>query len=252
MCRLLSVVLLLPIFVASTGSSKSASNQFRTPHWLVGNCSTIWTSVPGYYKLPYVVQFEEFGHWNWISPILNTGGAEIGKGMFLSDPIVKEWPNGSWAASARDASRYNPGGVTTCCCMYVGSHGPSAPIVLSEYCKSNINGKLAESMSDVCSEDSPAVTPCPADNSTLREIFGDPFIEVYSSCGDESSAVVNADSLSFSENLFVAEECVLLRLSCSVVVMVSAVAVLMYFWSWFRRSTSSGLAGDERYVLVQE
>lgn len=251
MCCLLNVACVLSIFTASKADmhgnpgaavSQRPAGQFRTPHWLVGNCSTVWTSVPGYYRLPYDVQFEELGRWKWNSPFLNKDGAEIGAGMFLSDPIIQDWGNGSWAASARDASRYSPGGITTCCCMYVGAHGRGAPIVLSEYCAANVKGKHAESMADVCTEDAPVVKPCPADNATLRQVFGDPFIEVYSSCTTTADA-----QMWLSERVHVLEPSADPRKLFSAVLVASAVSVLVgltYVLQWFRGSGSSGLAGD--------
>lgn len=204
----------------------AASHEFRTPSWLVGNCSTIWVSVQSYYKLPYLVEFRSSGSWTWKSPFVK-GGAEFGEGRFLSAPVVLTWPNGSWAATAQDASRYSPGGITTCCCMHVGAHGTGAPIVLSEYCKGDIPGRFHDSMSDVCRDSKAFAQPCPTDNESLREAFGDPFVEVYSSCTveslhagyadvDLSGILQNAHGMAFISScglifIFASSMCVVLR-----------------------------------------
>eukprot|EP00747_Dinoflagellata_sp_TGD_P020275 gnl/TRDRNA2_/TRDRNA2_127711_c0_seq1.p1 gnl/TRDRNA2_/TRDRNA2_127711_c0~~gnl/TRDRNA2_/TRDRNA2_127711_c0_seq1.p1 ORF type:complete len:280 (-),score=26.22 gnl/TRDRNA2_/TRDRNA2_127711_c0_seq1:578-1417(-) len=234
--------------VLSDGAARGRDDKVRTPPWLVGNCKTIWTSVSGYYRLPYVVRFGRFGHWEWTSPFMNENGAEIGEGMFLSAPVVRRWPNGSWAAIARDASRYSPGNVTTCCCMYVGAHGPEAPIVLSEYCNGNLKGKAAEPMARVCNEDASRIQSCPAENETLREVFGDPFIEVYSSCTEENAA--DAD-VGLFENIPVWAADAIPRHTIAVASTFSMIAGLMCFGSrLFRRSTPSEHRRGNAYLPI--
>jgi len=226
-------------------------SEFRTPPWLVGNCSTIWTSVPGYYKLPYQVQFGRFGRWTWKSPLAQGGGAELGEGMFMSAPVVQQWPNGSWAATAHDTSRYSPGGTTVCCCMYVGAHGSGAPIVLSEYCNASVQGTVTETMAEVCTKDDPFFKPCPESNATLREKFGDPFIEVYSSCIDESNAAADGE-VGLAGRMPAPEQSPPLGQCFSLFSVISMVVGFMCFWArWFCAPHTSEHVGGSAYLRIE-
>lgn len=162
--------------------------EFFTPEALVGDCETIWTSHLDNYKLPYTVHFEPTGSFSWIAPFAHKAGAENGVGVYLSPTVVsKAGSRGEFEAHHFSATRFLPGGTTTCCCEYVGSAGEGSPLVLSDYCRAWEPGRAGESMVDVCT---PYMKqePCPPDNATAALQLGAPFIEVYARCAPGNSS----------------------------------------------------------------
>jgi len=162
-----------------TGMWTDLSN---TPRWLVGHCSTVWTSSAGKYKLPYRVEFGTTGFFRWWAPFANGVGKERGSGAYLSSLRTTLHHDGSWETSYFAANRFTPDATnsTNCCCEYIGqAAGAGQPRVLADYCTATVPHSSHLPFEEVCV---PHIRQCPSNNNTALAEMGAPFIEIYSPC----------------------------------------------------------------------
>jgi hypothetical protein len=161
---------------SSTASLQQLSSRFSTIPAFRGYCSTVWTTGYMRYSLPYPVHFSPYGTFTWIAPFLNRLGAEMGEGKILSTPVT-EFQNGTWTARYFAATRFYPGGTTTCCCEFLSWSNEDAHRILTDYCRATLPGTRGMPLADVCEPYSQE--PCPHDNATAYRLMGSPFVEEY-------------------------------------------------------------------------
>jgi len=153
-----------------------------TPRWLVGHCSTVWTSSVGKYKLPYRVEFGTTGFYRWWAPFANGVDEERGSGAYLSSLHTTLHHDGSWETGYFAANRLTPDATnsTNCCCEYIGqAAGAGQPRVLADYCTATVPHSSHLPFEEVCV---PHIRQCPSNNNTALAEMGAPFIEIYSPC----------------------------------------------------------------------
>lgn len=155
---------------------------FATPTPVLGECSAIWTNHWYKYTMPYAVHWSKNGLFNWTAPFKDPSkGFERGRGTIMGTPTIRSYADGSWTAAYHAATSFLPDGNTTCTCEYLTGKS-SGEIVYTDYLRANIQGRVADSVWDVCG---PYLSkPCPADNASAFVAIGTPFVEVYSSCKD--------------------------------------------------------------------
>jgi len=154
----------------------------NTPRWLVGHCSTVWTSSAGKYKLPYRVEFGTTGFYRWWAPFADGVGEECGSGAYLSSLRTTLHHDGSWETSYFAANRFTPDATnsTNCCCEYIGqAAGVGQPRVLADYFTAKVPHSSHLPFEEVCA---PHMRQCPLNNITALAEMGTPFIEIYSPC----------------------------------------------------------------------
>jgi len=154
----------------------------KTPHWLSGHCSTVWTSSVGKYKMPYRVEFGAAGFFRWWAPFSTGVGEERGTGTYLSSLHTIVHQDGSWETGYFGANRFtpDPNNSTNCCCEYVGqAAGNGQPRVLADYCIAVVPNSAHLPFEEVCA---PHIRQCPLTNATASAELGPPFIEIYLPC----------------------------------------------------------------------
>lgn len=163
-------------------AEKSESTPWNTPSYLIGECSTVWTSAFADYKLPYTVLFGDSGFYRWWSPLKSGDSTEIGVGMYLSPPVTEIKNDGSWETHYFGANHFTPDASdsTNCCCEYIGGKGASHPRILADYCVATVPHSAHRPMAEVCL---PYLQACPANNATAFQMMGQPFVEIYETCG---------------------------------------------------------------------
>lgn len=188
-CAVLQAATFLWVRVMSDSTQaallRAESTEFtpwRTPSYLVGECNTVWTSSYAKYKLPYTVHFGDSGFYRWWAPLKTGKDTEIGVGMYLSPPDTIIRKDGSWETHYFGANHFRPdaSNSTNCCCEYIGGKGPNHPRVLADYFVAVVPHSSHRPMAEVCH---PYVRECPTSNATAFQLMGEPFIEIYGTCG---------------------------------------------------------------------
>jgi len=158
---------------------------FATPTPVLGECSAIWTNHIYKYEMPYAVHWSKNGLFNWTTAFKDSSkGFERGMGTIMSTPTFRRYADGSWTAAYHAATSFLPDGNTTCVCEYLRGNGSGEEIVYTDYLMANIQGRVDDSVWDVCG---PYLSkPCPVDNESALGVIGNPFVEVYASCNDPS------------------------------------------------------------------
>uniref|UniRef100_A0A7S4UJL6 Uncharacterized protein n=1 Tax=Alexandrium monilatum TaxID=311494 RepID=A0A7S4UJL6_9DINO len=184
MPRPLAVAMKTALALAAGGAAGATpvEEQWRTPPLLLGGCSTVWTTSFAKYVMPYPVQFGEHGTFWWSAPYKDGHATEYGEGMYLSTPVSIERGDGSWETNYFSANRFtpDPDNATLCACEYVGGAGGDSPRILADYIVARVPQSAGRPMQEVCA---PFVMQCPGDNATAVRELGDPFVEVYATCG---------------------------------------------------------------------
>lgn len=181
----LSVLHPPPTGEAQVPGGGTAVAAFATPTPVLGECSAIWTNHWYKYQLPYAVHWSNNGLFNWTTAFKDPSkGFERGRGTIMSTPTLRKYDNGSWTAAYHAATSFLPDGNTTCVCEYLSGKGSGEEVVYTDYLMANIQGRVGDSVWDVCG---PYLSkPCPVDNESALEAIGSPFVEVYASCTDPS------------------------------------------------------------------
>lgn len=160
-----------------------AAAIFATPAPVLGECSAIWTNHYYKYQMPYPVHWSKNGRYNWTTAFKDPSkGFERGQGTIMGKPAFKTFVDGSWTAAYHSATTFLPDGNTTCVCEYLSGKSAGGEIVYTDYLLANIQGRVADSVWEVCG---PYLSkPCPVDNESAFAAIGTPFVEVYSYCKD--------------------------------------------------------------------
>jgi len=179
---------LLVVHLPLTGEARiygdaDAAAAFATPTPVLGECSAIWTNHIYKYQMPYAVHWSKNGLFNWTTAFKDPSkGFERGRGTIMGTPTFRRYADGSWTAAYHAATSFLPDGNTTCVCEYLSGKSSGEEIVYTDYLMANIQGRVDDSVWDVCG---PYLSkPCPADNESALVAIGSPFVEVYSSCKD--------------------------------------------------------------------